>query len=513
MNRIDVAATFTASGVTALFTGALARASKLLDGIRALKDAPKESLTWENTFGAFDSMVSELFDAVEIPQLMSVAHPDSAVREAAMQADPKADAFQSALYTDDAIASVLNRFAQLATGLSAEQQRCIDEVLREYRRNGLSLAAADRDHLRELNEKITALSQAFEKHLAETSSFIEIEPAQLDGLSAAFIANHPVGENSLVRITTDYPDLVPFMRFAKDRNAARDLYALSDNRASDKNLPILKELRSLRAEKASLLGYENWAAYILEARMAKNTETVRSFLSNLHEKLVPLRKRETAELVEMQRKLLPGSGDQILVSNVKYLEEALRQEKFSLDSQKVAEYFEVNAVMNGIMGIASVLYAVRFDRLTIPGWHEDVMVFDVSDKRGVIGRTYLDLYPREGKYKHAAVFGMIETRVEADGSRRMPVGALVCNFPKPGEAPALMGHDDVVTFFHEFGHLLHHVLSESKLAMFAVPMSLATLWRRRRRCSRPGLGIALRSTRLLVTTKRGRRSQRRCSML
>lgn len=470
MNHIDVAATFTVSGITALFTDALNRATKLLDGIRELKDVPSESLTWENTFGAFDRMVSELYDAVEIPQLISVVHPQASVREAAMLADPKADAFQSMLYTDDAIAAVLNRFASLATNLSPVQQRCVDEVLREYRRNGLSLKAEDRMRLRELNEKITSLSQAFEKNLAETSLFIEVTPEQLDGLSPAFIANHPAGENGLVRITTDYPDLVPFLRFAKDRSAAAELYALSDNRAAESNLPILKELRSLRAEKATLLGYENWAAYILEPRMAKNTATVKAFLSDLHEKLIPLRKRETAELVSMQQKLLPEAGDRILVSNVKYLEDALRQEKFSLDSQKLAEYFEVNAVMNGIMSIASKLYRITFHRIDVQGWHEDVMVFDVKgigDGGSAIGTVYLDLYPREGKYKHAAVFGMVETRIEEDRTRRMPIGALVCNFPKPGASPALMSHEDVVTFFHEFGHLLHHVLSESKLAMFA----------------------------------------------
>lgn len=468
MERVDlVSPAFTADGVMKMCDDALLRASAILDGIRSLKDAPTSTLTWKNTFGAFDSLVAALQDAVCIPQLMSVGHPDPAVREAAMQAEPKADAFQSALYLDDAVAIVLQRFAVSATDLTAVQKRCVEDVLREYRRNGLSLESIGRDRLRELNERITTISQEFEKNLAETSLSIDVRPEQLEGMSEAFIANHPPGANGLVRMTTDYPDLVPFLRFAKDRDVARELYALSDNRAAEQNLPILKELRALRQEKATLLGFSNWGDYILEPRMAKDTKTVETFLSALHEKLVPLRQRETAELLAAQKRILPSAGERILVSNVKYLEDALRQEKFSLDSQKLAEYCEVSTVLSGIIAIASKLYGIRFERVEILGWHADVQVFDVADERGAIGRVYIDLYPREGKYKHAAVFGMVETLQEADGSRRLPIAALVCNFPKPGASPALMGHDDVVTFFHEFGHLLHHVLSESELAMFA----------------------------------------------
>ena len=468
MESIDVVSpAFTVDGVTKMCDDALLRATMLLDGIRSFKDTPTSALSWKNTFGAFDSMVAAIQDAVCIPQLMSVGHPDPAVRNAAMQAEPKADAFQSAVYVDDGVASVLQRFAESATDLTAVQKRCLEDVLREYRRNGLLLDPTGRDRLRELNERITTLSQEFEKNLAETSLHIDVRPEQLEGMSDAFIANHPPRINGLVRITTDYPDLVPFLRFAKDREAARELYALSDNRAAEQNLPILKELRALRQEKATLLGFSNWGDYILEPRMAKNTAAVDAFLSGLHEKLVPFRQRETVELLEVQKKILPGAGERILVSNVKYLEDAVRQEKFSLDSQKLAEYFEVNAVLNGIITISLKLYGIRFDRVNVQAWHKDVMVFDVADERGVIGRVYIDLYPREGKYKHAAVFGMVETLKQEDGSRRMPIAALVCNFPKPGASPALMGHDDVVTFFHEFGHLLHHVLSESELAMFA----------------------------------------------
>lgn len=468
MEPIDVVSpAFTVDGVTKMCDDALLRASTLLDGIRSLNGTPTSALAWNNTFGAFDSVVAAIQDAVCIPQLISVAHPDPAVRNTAMQAEPKADAFQSTLYIDDVVAGVLQRFADSATDLTAVQKRCVDDVLREYRRNGLSLDASGRDRLRELNERITALSQEFEKNLAETSLWIDVRPEQLEGLSETFIANHPPGTSGLVRITTDYPDLVPFLRFAKDRDVARELYALSDNRAAEQNLPILKELRALRQEKSTLLGFANWGDYILEPRMAKDTKTVAAFLSALHEKLVPLRQRETAELLGVQNKILPNTGEKILVSNVKYLEDALRQEKFSLDSQKFAEYFEVNAVLNGIIAIASKLYGIQFDLVDMQAWHKDVMVFNVADERGVVGRVYIDLYPREGKYKHAAVFGMVETFKQNDGSRRLPIAALVCNFPKPGEAPALMGHDDVVTFFHEFGHLLHHVLSESELAMFA----------------------------------------------
>lgn len=460
-----IAAALTAEGVAAMCDRALAHAESLADTIRT---QPTEGrLSWEATFGAFDQIFGAVEESVCVPQLMSVAHPDVAVRAAAMACEPKVDAFMSALYLDDAVAAALRKFAAQGEVLPRHKEKFVEEVLREYRRNGLSLPPEERSRLRTLNERSTQLAQQFDATLAETTLALEATPEQLRGLPPAFLANHPVQANGMVRLTTDYPDLVPVLRYAEDRALARALYVLSENRGHETNIPILRELLRVRQEKASLLGYTTWAEYVLETRMAKSVPAVTSFIAQLHRGLKARREEETAELRAVQRRVLPEAGEEIAVYNVRFLEDRLRQERFALDSQRLAEYFEGGSVRNGIMAIASQLYGITLQPVTMPTWHEDVEAFDLLQGDAVIGRAYLDLYPREGKYKHAAMFGLRDTCRLPDGTRQLPIAALVCNFPKPGASPALMSHEDVVTFFHEFGHLLHHLLSESELVSFA----------------------------------------------
>jgi thimet oligopeptidase len=458
----------TAEGVTKLCDEALVRATELADGIRALKDADEEVLTWDATFGTFDALCHALSEAVCIPQLYMVTHPDAAVRDAAATCEPKVDAFGTALLMDEAIASVLKRSAsRIGVPERRDHARLVEFTLRDYRRNGLELPPEGRERLRVLNEEITKAGQAFEKNLASTLS-IQIKPEQLEGLPASYIAAHPAGEDGLIRITTDYPDYVPFMKYAKDRAAARELYFQSNNRATEQNLPLLDTILKLRHEKALLLGYATWADYVLEPRMARNAANVRTFLDDLHAGLKQKREEEFVTYRKHAEQLGILSDGRVLASDAAYLEDLVLQDKFTLDSQKLSEYFEIRAVQQGLFDITSELYGISYRSVAVPVWHADVQPYDVLDTSGaILGRVYLDLYPREHKYKHAAVFGMRETMRLPDGSRLLPIGALVCNFSKPDGTPALLSHDEVTTFFHEFGHLLHHILSTSELARFA----------------------------------------------
>jgi len=457
----------TPAAVTGLCDENIAAAKAIAEKIRGLEKASDDDLEWKNTFGMFDGMENHLGEAGRVPQLLMVAHPDAAVREAAIACEPKIDAFVSALYVDDAIASVLRRFDARRIETSPVHLRYMEKVLRGYRRNGLSLDAEGRERLRKLNEELTKLGQQFDKNLAEATLSIEIMPAQLDGLPDAYVASHPVMENGHVRVTTDYPDFVPFMKYAKDRNASRKLYALSQNRAKEQNLALLDRLIELRNQKATLLGYASWADYVLEPRMAKNAATVAAFLQDIHVAIKPKREEEFSELKRMAVSLGITLDENVFASDASYLEDHIAKQKFNLDTKALSEYFEVGNVLRGIMEISSTLYGISFHPLETKAWHEDVRVHEVRDADGnVLGRAYFDLYPRENKYKHAAVFPLRGTRRLADGSRELPMAALVCNFPKPGSTPALLSHDDVVTFFHEFGHLLHCLLSQSELASF-----------------------------------------------
>lgn len=463
-----IAVAQTADGITKMCDDALNHARHLQAEIRSLTDRPDSELSWEVTFGAFDGISRAVAEAVQVPQLMLVAHPDAAVRQAAMACEPKVDAFGSALFVDDKVAAVLKRFAGRSTETSPVHIRFMEHVLREYRRNGLSLDASGREHLRVLNETITALGQQFEKHLAENTRSIVVTSEQLVGLPAAYIANHPADENGKIKITTDYPDFVPFMKYTKDRAAARQLYTESQNRTAKENLPLLDQLIELRNKKAKLLGYATWADYVLEPRMAKSAANVASFLQDLHVAIKPKREEEFVAFREAAASVGIPSSEPVFASDAAYLEDLICKTRFTLDSQRLSEYFATSEVLKGIFEIAKRLYGISFESVAAPKWHDDVSPFDLKDQSGaIIGRAYVDLYPRENKYKHAAVFGLRDTQRQSDGTRVMPIAALVCNFPKPGESASLLSHDEVTTFFHEFGHLLHHLVSTAELASFA----------------------------------------------
>jgi thimet oligopeptidase len=203
--------------------------------------------------------------------------------------------------------------------------------------------------------------------------------------------------------------------------------------------------------------------------MAKNAKTVADFLEGLRRHVAKKGAEELRDFVDMNHKL-GAKTDEIQLPDRTYLEDQVRKAKFGLDSKEVSQYFEIGRVKQGLLDITSRLFGVTYRPVkSSPVWHPDVEPYEVLDSKGkVLGRFYFDLYPRADKYKHAAVFGIRETRAMDGGERLMPIAAIVCNFPWPGgSSPALMSHGDVTTFFHEFGHVIHHLLSESELASFA----------------------------------------------
>lgn len=463
-----VAVALTAEGVSRLCDDGLRQASVLAGELRSMSSKVDTDLDWENTFGKFDSLAFALQEASGVQELMGLCHPEETVRKAALACEPRVDAFVSDLYMDDAIADVLKRAAHELGELPNPRGRFVKKILERYRRNGLDLPAERRGRLKILNEQLTELGQSFQKNLADSKSVLEVEASSLEGLPPSYVANHAPQANGKIRISTDTPDYVPFMRYAKDRQAACELYRLYNNRAKDKNLDILEKLLALRNEKADMLGYATWADYALEPLMAKTAAKVDAFIGRLHLGLATQRDAEYREFLdEAKSQGWADTNNGISVADAAFLKDAIKRRKFDLDTQALSEYFEVGAVQDGIMRIASDLYGIVFTPDGSPAWHEDVKVFMVSEIGGEpLGRVYFDLFPRDGKYKHAAVFTLRHTKRNETG-RLLPSAAMVCNFPKPGVSPALLDHDQVTTFFHEFGHLLHDVMSKSELASFS----------------------------------------------
>lgn len=457
----------TVDGVKKLCDDHLAAAQKLLDDLRSLKGAPADKLTYDTTLGVFDDIVLELNTASEFPYLMGVAHPDGAVREAAKSCEPKTDKFMTNLWLDADVAAVLKAYAAKGEKLEGERARLLADTLRDFRRNGLDLAPDKQERLKQLNEQITARGQEFTSNIASSTGHVTVKRDQLDGLPDEYIASHPPDAEGNIQISTDYPDYYPFITYAKDRKTALKLYVEFTNRGSEKNVKLLETLLKLRDEKAKLLGYKTWADYATEPRMAKTPDTVRKFLTRVRDALKEPAKKELAEFVKKHAELGGKKTDKLLPPDRYYLEDRIRESKFKLSSKELSEYFEVRAVTKGLLDITSKMYDLTLKEVPAEAWHPDVTAYEVWSKGQRIGKFYLDLYSRPDKYKHAAMFNVRTAKRMKDGTYRTPMAALVCNFPKPGAQPALMQHDEVVTFFHEFGHVLHHLLTRSELASFS----------------------------------------------
>jgi thimet oligopeptidase len=458
------------AGVVRLCDDSIARANLLLDEVRAMDKKPDAALTWDATLGGLDRAKVAIRNAGDFPGLMAVAHPDESVREQAKSCEPKIDKLETGIWLDAGIARVVKRYAAKKETLAGPRARLLAHTLRDFRRNGLELDAKGQARTRAINEELTKLGQDFDTHLAASHLAIDATPAQLEGLPKEWLASHAAQADGKIRVSTDYPDFFPVITYAKDRRLALDLFKQFDNRAADKNITVLDKILALRAEKAKLLGYASWADYVIEPRMAKDAKTVATFLDALRKHVAKRGDTEMAEFRALHVKLGGTITDPIPPSDRLYLEDQLRKSKYGVDSKEVSQYFEVRKVREGLLAITSKMFGITFRPAPeLPTWHADVEPMEVTDASGkVLGRFFFDLYPREGKYKHAAVFGIRDTVKMEGGSRLVPMAAIECNFPKPGAGgPALMSHQDAVTFFHEFGHVIHHVLSEAELSSFA----------------------------------------------
>jgi thimet oligopeptidase len=389
--------------------------------------------------------------------LMSEVHPDEAIRDAAREIEQEVSRFYSDLALDRGVYDAL--CAVDVTGADADTKRFVAHALRDYRRAGVDQPAEVRARLKVIDEALTKLGQQFSKTIAEDVRAVEVsDPARLAGLPADFVAAHPPDARGVVRFTTDYPDYNPVMTYASDDALRRELYVAfrsRGDRADANNETVLRDILALRAEKAKLLGYANWADYVTADKMIGSGERAAAFLDKVWKLAAP---RATADYDELLRQLVAVDPAAKAVSDWQkgWLEHLVKKQRYEVDAAEVRRYFSYDRVLGGLLEITSELFDLEYVRvLDAKPWHPTVLVYDVVRGSDRLGRIYLDMHPREGKYKHAAQFPLV------DGVRgiQLPEGVLVCNFPQPSEGrDALLEHDDVVTMFHEFGHLMHHVL-------------------------------------------------------
>lgn len=422
---------------------------------------------------AWDELSLELGSLGGLAGLLANVHPVEAVRTACEDTEVEVDRLRTELTQDQALYRVFADLpADQTDALDPLAKRLLEKTLLDFTRAGVDRDDATRARLTEINERLTELNLEFARVTRDDVRITLATPEQLDGMPADWLEAHPVNDKGLVEITTDYPDALPARMFVKDPAIRRAVTVAGLERGWPHNEAVLKEMFALRHELANLVGYEDWPAFDAAVKMIGEGPAIPEFIDKIAGASEGRMKRDLEVLFDRYARdtgpISGGGASAVSAADVLYYEELVRQEKYDVDSQVVRTFFDFAKVHQGLLDVTGRLFGLRYEPVSdVVTWHEDVSVFDVYPQDGDehLGRIYLDLHPREGKYKHAAQFDLA-TGVKG---RQLPEGVLVCNFSR-----GLMEHDHVVTLFHEFGHLIHHVLGgQGEWARFS---GVATEW-------------------------------------
>lgn len=417
---------------------------------RALAAAIKDEPPGESgaLLAAWNDVSIALHNAKSAAQLISQVHPLEPVRSQAEAAEQEANQLSTDLGLDLALFEVFA--AADPAGLDDAAARVLRLTLRDFRRAGVDQDEPTRARLRELADRELVVDQEFGKNIRDDVRSISVTSDQLAGLPPDYVDAHPAGTDGRATITTDYPDTIPFMTFATDADARHALILEFNNRAWPVNDNVLQELLSLRAEHAKILGFDSWADFDAEVKMIGRGNAIGEFIDQIAAAAEESGRRDLAVLLERLRADRPGVSVVDRADSAFY-KEVIRRERFDVDAQQVRRYFEFAKVRQGLLDVTGRLFGLSYTRVPdARSWHADVAVYDVLREGAPLGRIHLDLHPREGKFKHAAQFDL----VAGIRDRQLPESVLVCNFGR-----GLMEHSDVVTLFHEFGHLVHHLLA------------------------------------------------------
>jgi thimet oligopeptidase len=441
-------AALTAPALTAWVSARLEAHQAALAAI-ATVPAPR---TPENTLRLYDVAIEQLCLAGSQVGLLKSVSADDAVRDQALQEAQRVAMAGSKLSLNrevyDALAAV-----DLA-GASPVTRHYVERTLLGYRLAGVDRDQATRDHLQQLQEKCTELSLAFSHNLQEGGKQVEATPEELAGLPADFIDRHKPDENGKILLTTDFPDMQPVMIFATSAALRQRMFLAYNTRAYPVNQQVLLDLLATRQQIATVLGFRSWADLATADQMIGSAANVRAFIHKLSEASLAGAKQEHQLILDFARTRQPGL-EAIDITSRSYWYELFRRQTFHFDSQSVRPYFPYAQVEAGVLATAAKLFKVEFRPSQQKPWHPSVTVYDVYDKGELAGRFYLDMHPRDGKDKWFCATSVV-TGVR---NRYLPEAALICNFPGGEDGdPGLMEYSNVVTYLHEFGHLMHALL-------------------------------------------------------
>lgn len=441
----------------------LQSAQKELDRIIGI---PASERNFNNTILAQDD-IWYLIGRVEYQiYLMNEVHPDADIREEAEKSILVFSEWQNNMSLNEDLYGAVVEYSkseEIET-LSFVQKRLFDDILDDFIRQGFNLSKEERDSVKAIKNRIQKIGLEFGKNISTYTDTLIVNEEGMIGLPDWYKDQYRVSEGTY-KLDISYPTRRPFMRLSESEDTRKAYTKKFLNRAADKNLDVIRQMVIERQKLADVLGYPSYAEYILSDRMPKNAKTVWDFIKSLNEAIKAKTDIELQELLQIKSEKTGKPATEINYWELHYYTNLLQEAKYQLDSEEVSEYFELNNVRRGLFEITQSVFGLSYKQVEDPSvWHPDVELYEVYDTESaeLLGYFYLDLYPRENKYSHAAHFGIAKGKKTAEGYQK-PIASLVCNFPKPtAEKPSLLQHGaggNVETFFHEFGHLIHGMVT------------------------------------------------------
>ena len=431
---------------------------------------PADKRTFENTILGYEKAFDKYGDALGMSGFLSYVSTDKNFRDSVRDLQMQISQYMVDVATRRDVYKAIREYTDTNPKLGPVEAKLVKEMLIGFKHSGMDLSDEDLEKFKALNKEEAQYVIEYDKNVQEYKDPLFVTKEQLKGLGEDYIGKLEKTQDGKFIVTLDYPDYVPFMLNADDEESRKALEFKYNRRGGEKNVELLEKTITLRRQIAQLLGYKTHADLKLENRMAKNPQTVMTFLKDLQTKLKPMGKKEDKFLIAYKNEKTGGKARTIYPYESGYWANKYRKENLQLDSEKIKEYFPSQVVIDGMLEIFGNVFGITFEPVKIPTWHEDVKPFLIKDKASgaEIAYFYMDLYPREGKYKHAACFDLVEGFEKEDGSYQKPFVAIVANLNKPSkDTPSLLKHGEVETLFHEFGHVLHNALTKSKYKAFS----------------------------------------------
>lgn len=425
----------------------------------AIAAIPAGKRTFTNTVLAFEAALDKLTAATQIPKFLALVSEEAEVRKASEELRVKMGQYSVELMTREDVFEALAVYAGKKEKLRAADALLLARRLRDFRKNGLGLEPRKKIKAGKILKDLVEINLEFNKNLRDVDDALEVTESELEGLPEDYKARLKRTASGGYLVTMNYPDYNPFMENSKSGDARRRLCRMYNSRCAGVNTRLLEKALALRRALAKLLGYDTYADFVLEERMAKSKETVSAFLKGLQRNL----KKKALKELRARLMLKGGTEKELKAWETAYYTNLLRKSGYNLDHEKIKEYFPLETVLSGMFGVFGEILGVSIVAADIPVWHKDARAYEVRETDGSVSAYfYLDLFPRAGKYKHAVCSSLRERRTLPGGGQETPAAAIVANFTSPsGERPSLLMFSEVHTLFHEFGHVAQLLLSRA----------------------------------------------------